>query len=65
MERSPDAPERRLPAAVRALQRDAIFIEFAVALALVLSIVALIYIMSTDSSVADVVRDFTESVSAG
>jgi hypothetical protein len=68
MERPPRAPERRLPRAVRELRHDAIFVEFAVALALVISIVALVYAMTVDTSFADfadVVRDFTGRVSAG
>jgi hypothetical protein len=65
MERPSRAPERRFPQAVRELQHDAVCDEFAVALALVLSIVALIYAMTVDTAFADVVRDFTGRVSAG
>jgi hypothetical protein len=65
MERPSRAPERRFPQAVRELQYDAVCDVFAVALALVLSIVALIYAMTVDTSFADVVRDFTGRVSAG
>jgi hypothetical protein len=65
MERPSRAPERRFPQAVRELQHDAVYVEFAVALALVMSIVALIYAMTVDTAFADVVRDFTGRVSAG
>ena len=65
MERPSRAPERRFPQAVRELQHDAVFVDFAVALALVLSIVALIYAMTADTSFADVVRVFAGHMSAG
>lgn len=65
MERPSRAPERRFPRAVRELQHDAICVDFAVALALVFSIVALIYAMTVDTSFADVVRVFPGRVSAG
>jgi hypothetical protein len=65
MERPSRAPERRLPQAVLELQQNAIFVEFAVALTLMFSIVALIYAMTVDASFADVVRDFAHRASAG
>jgi hypothetical protein len=65
MERPSFAPERRLPKAVRELQHDAVCVELGVALALVLSIVALIYAMTVDTSFAEVVRSFAHRVSAG
>lgn len=65
MERPSRAPERRFPRAVRELQYDAVCVDFAVALALVFSIVALIYAMTVDTSFADVVRGFSGHVSAG
>jgi hypothetical protein len=65
MKRPSRAPERRVPQAVLELQQDAIFVELAVALSLVSSIVALIYAMTIDASFTDVVRDFAHRVSAG
>jgi hypothetical protein len=65
MERPSRAPERRFPQAVRELRHEAVYVDFAVALALVLSIVALIYAMTADTSFADVVRVFAGHVSAG
>ena len=65
MERPSRAPERRFPQAVRELQHDAVCVDFAVVLALVLSIVALIYAMTVDTSFAEVVRVFSGRVSTG
>jgi hypothetical protein len=65
MEGSPRAPERRFPQAVRELQDDAVRVEFAVALALVLSIAALVYAMTVVDSFAEVVRVFADRARAG
>jgi hypothetical protein len=63
MERPSGAPERRLPRAVTKLRRDAIRLDFAVALTLALSIFALIYALSSvDTSFAEVVRSFASGL---